>query len=129
MAAVVALAAILYLLPIPQRGLVGPDEPRYASISRQMAESGDWITPTLWGEPWFEKPALLFWMGGLGYLAGIEPHTRVPVALLSLGFLLFLYRTVRDEFDRALPLSPPPASSAHQVAGLRVPTPGSSTCR
>ena len=100
MAAVVALAAILYLLPIPQRGLVGPDEPRYASISRQMAESGDWITPTLWGEPWFEKPALLFWMGGLGYLAGIEPHTRVPVALLSLGFLLFLYRTVRDEFDK-----------------------------
>ena len=99
LAAVAALAAALYLLPIDQRGLVGPDEPRYGSIARQMAESGDWITPRLNGEAWFEKPSMLFWLGGLGYLAGLESFTRVPVALLSLGFLLFLYWRVREEFD------------------------------
>ena len=45
LAAVAALAIALYLLPIGGRGLIGPDEPRYASISREMAESGDWVTP------------------------------------------------------------------------------------
>ena len=39
-------------------GLVGPDEPRYASIARDMAASSDWVTPRLHGEPWLEKPIL-----------------------------------------------------------------------
>ena len=39
-------------------GLVGPDEPRYAAIARAMAETHDWVTPRLWGTPWFEKPVL-----------------------------------------------------------------------
>jgi len=99
LAAVAALAILLYLLPISCRGLIGPDEPRYASISREMAESGDWVTRRLWGEAWFEKPAMLFWMGGLGYAAGLESYTRVPVALLSLGFLAFFFWRVRAHFD------------------------------
>ena len=97
-AAVAALAIALYLAPIPGRGLIGPDEPRYASIARQMAESGDWITPVLWGEPWFEKPAMLFWLGALGHSLGLESLTRIPVALLSLAFLGFFFVTVRNGF-------------------------------
>jgi len=42
--------------------LVGPDEPRYAQVAREMFSRGDLITPTLGGHPWFEKPALLYWM-------------------------------------------------------------------
>src|SRR4030095_6841423 len=41
--------------------LVGPDEPRYAQVAREMFERHDWITPTLGGHTWFEKPALLYW--------------------------------------------------------------------
>ncbi len=102
-AAVGALAIALfalYVLPIGQRGLVGPDEPRYASIAREMSESGDWVTPRLWGEAWFEKPAMLFWLGGLGHAAGIEDFTRVPVALLCLAFLAFFHWRLRRSFGR-----------------------------
>ena len=105
LAAVATLAIALYLLPIPERGLVGPDEPRYASVSREMAESGDWITPRLWGEAWFEKPAMLFWMGGVGYAAGLDSYTRAPVALLSLGFLAFFFWRVRAHFDREVAIT------------------------
>jgi 4-amino-4-deoxy-L-arabinose transferase-like glycosyltransferase len=42
--------------------LVGPDEPRYAQVTREMLLHRDWITPTLGGHTWFEKPALLYWM-------------------------------------------------------------------
>ena len=97
--AVAALLAIaLYLVPMSDRGLVGPDEPRYASIARHMAESGNWITPVLWNEPWFEKPALLFWLGAAGHAVGLDAYVRLPVALLSLGFLAFFFVTVRKEF-------------------------------
>ncbi len=94
-------AAVLYLAPIGARGLVGPDEPRYASIARAMAESGDWITPVLWDEPWFEKPSLLYWMAATAHAAGIEEFTRVPVGLLSLSFLGFFYWIVRRQFGTA----------------------------
>ncbi|HET7288644.1 MAG TPA: hypothetical protein VFI71_14280, partial [Pyrinomonadaceae bacterium] len=42
--------------------LVGPDEPRYAQVAREMFLRGDLVTPTLGGHTWFEKPALLYWL-------------------------------------------------------------------
>jgi 4-amino-4-deoxy-L-arabinose transferase-like glycosyltransferase len=52
----IPLLAILYFSGFSAAGMLGPDEPRYASIGREMARSGDWITPRLWGQPWFENP-------------------------------------------------------------------------
>lgn len=70
-------------------GLLGPDEPRYASIGREMAVSGDWITPRLWGSPWYEKPPLLYWLIAGGHALGLgdDLAPRVPVALFSVLFL------------------------------------------
>ena len=48
--------AVLYLFHLDAAGVLGPDEPRYSAIGRAMAASGDWVTPRLWGAPWFEKP-------------------------------------------------------------------------
>ena len=67
----VVLLYFLLLFALTGSGLLGPDEPRYASIGREMALSGDWITPRLWGEPWFEKPVLLYWMTGAAFKAGL----------------------------------------------------------
>jgi 4-amino-4-deoxy-L-arabinose transferase-like glycosyltransferase len=67
-------------------GLVGPDEPRYAAIARAMAETRDWITPRLWGTPWFEKPVLYYWAAGIAMrLLGVsEFAARLPSALAAL---------------------------------------------
>ena len=99
----IAGLAALYLLygfGLDGAGLLGPDEPRYAAIGRAMAESGDWVTPRLWDEPWFEKPALLYWMTATGFKAGFNPDLapRVPVALASVAFLLFFAVYLRREF-------------------------------
>lgn len=67
-------------------GLVGPDEPRYAAIARAMAETHDWVTPRLWGKPWFEKPALYYWAAGAAMrLLGVsEFAARLPSSLAAL---------------------------------------------
>jgi 4-amino-4-deoxy-L-arabinose transferase-like glycosyltransferase len=97
---VLPLAYLLYFYNLGAVGLFGPDEPRYASIGREMASSGDWITPRLWGEPWFEKPALLYWMTGAAFRLGLGPDLapRLPVALLSVAFLAFYWWILNREF-------------------------------
>ncbi len=99
---VAALVLVYFLLffGLGDVGLLGPDEPRYASIGREMAHSGDWVTPRLWGDRWFEKPALLYWMTGAAFRAGIDDDLapRLPVALWSLAFLAFYYFWLRREF-------------------------------
>ena len=90
----------LYFHALDGVGMIDPDEPRYASIGREMAKSGDWITPRLWGNEWFEKPALLYWMIAIGHKLGLpgELAARLPVALLSLAFAIFFYFRVRKIF-------------------------------
>jgi 4-amino-4-deoxy-L-arabinose transferase-like glycosyltransferase len=97
---VLPLAYLVYFYDLSATGLLGPDEPRYASIAREMARSGDWITPRLWGAPWFEKPALLYWLSGLGFRLGLstELAPRLPGALLAVAFLAFYWWTLRREF-------------------------------
>ncbi len=67
-------------------GLVGPDEPRYSWIARDMVESGDWVTPRLYGQPWFEKPVLYYWSAALSFkFFGVsEASARLPSAFAAL---------------------------------------------
>src|SRR5215213_5435799 len=73
--------------------LVGPDEPRYAQVAREMYERGDWITPTLGGFNWFEKPALLYWLEIAAYqIFGInEFSARLGSAIFGLLTIFTVY--------------------------------------
>ena len=96
----IPLLYVLYFSGLPAAGMLGPDEPRYASIGREMARSGDWITPRLWGEAWFEKPALLYWMTGAAFRMGFSEDLapRIPVAICSVAFLVFFQWILSREF-------------------------------
>jgi 4-amino-4-deoxy-L-arabinose transferase len=98
--AILVLFAVVYLYGLTRTGMLGPDEPRYAAIGLEMAHSGDWVTPRLWGSGWFEKPPLLYWMTAAAADAGLGPDLapRLPVALCGLAFLIFFYLAVRREF-------------------------------
>ncbi len=71
-------------------GLVGPDEPRYVWIARAMAETGDWVTPRLYGQVWFEKPILYYWAAAVGFLFHLpaEWAARLPSACSALAAAL-----------------------------------------
>lgn len=88
--ALLGLIAYFSGLSLP---LVGPDEPRYAQAAREMFERGDWITPTLGGHTWFEKPALLYWLQIVAYkVFGVtEFAARLGPALSGLGIVFCLW--------------------------------------
>ena len=53
--------AFLSLGTLGLRPLYKADESRYAEIPREMAASGDWVTPRLNDFKYFEKPPLQYW--------------------------------------------------------------------
>ncbi len=67
MAVILFTSCVGYFSHLGTLGLTGPDEPRYASIARNMAETSDWVTPRLNGQPWFEKPALYYWAAAASF--------------------------------------------------------------
>jgi 4-amino-4-deoxy-L-arabinose transferase-like glycosyltransferase len=83
---ILATLYICYFHNLGAVGFVGPDEPRYAWIARDMVETGDWVTPRLYGKPWFEKPVLYYWGTALSFrLFGVgEAPARFPSALAAL---------------------------------------------
>ena len=83
---IVATLYVCYFSHLGAIGFVGPDEPRYAWIARDMAETGDWVTPRLYGKPWFEKPPLFYWGAALCFkLFGVsEAAARLPSAISAL---------------------------------------------
>lgn len=97
----VAGIVLVYLagLTLP---LLGPDEPRYAQVAREMFERGDWVTPTLGGFYWFEKPALLYWLEIVAYhIFGVsEFSARVGPAVFGLGTIAALYLIAKFDTER-----------------------------
>ena len=88
---------ILGLLPLFMRPLWEPDEGRYAEIPREMLASGDWLTPTLNGVLYFEKPPLQYWLSAASMkLFGLNAvAARLPLALASLILFWCAWRLAR----------------------------------
>jgi 4-amino-4-deoxy-L-arabinose transferase-like glycosyltransferase len=88
----------LFFFGLAYFGLVGADEPRYAQVAREMLARHDWITPTLGGKPWLEKPPLFYWQAMLAYsIFGVSDWAaRLPSAvdatLMVVAIYLFLTR-------------------------------------
>jgi 4-amino-4-deoxy-L-arabinose transferase-like glycosyltransferase len=92
LAAVVVLGAGLGM-----RGPWPPDEPRFALIAEDMAESGNWLIPRVGGVLYPDKPPLFFWaVGGFYALTGsIAVAFLLPSLLAGLGVLWLVYDLAR----------------------------------
>lgn len=106
-----AFCAFFFFWQLSSFGLIGADEPRYAQVAREMLECHDWITPTLSGVPWLEKPPLYYWQAMIAYkIFGVSDWAaRLPSAfdasLLVLAAYFFLLRFRRGfELDGGLVL-------------------------
>jgi 4-amino-4-deoxy-L-arabinose transferase-like glycosyltransferase len=59
--------AAAWFATLQVRPMFDPDEGRYAEIPREMAASGDWLTPHFNGLKYFEKPPLQYWATAAAY--------------------------------------------------------------
>lgn len=80
-------------------GLFDLDEGFYAAVVAEMNRRGEWITPYYMGQPWFEKPILLYWLAKPSVLVfgqSVGPRLPSVIATLCLYILcgLFLRKRV-----------------------------------
>ena len=83
------------------RKLIKSDEGRYAEIAREMAVSGDWVTPRLNGIKYFEKPPLQYWATATAFTL-FGPHewtARLWTALSGLLGIVLTWWAGRRLFD------------------------------
>jgi 4-amino-4-deoxy-L-arabinose transferase-like glycosyltransferase len=103
-------------------GLLGPDETRYAWIARAMAETGDRVTPRLWGVPWFEKPVLYYWAAAVGFQMHLpaEWAARLPSAFAALAAAVAIGCFARRHYGSDEVLSTSPALFAPVIFSTSV---------
>jgi 4-amino-4-deoxy-L-arabinose transferase-like glycosyltransferase len=118
----VAVCAFLFFYGLGAFGLLGADEPRYAQIAREMLARHDWITPTLNGHAWLEKPVLYYWQAMLVFsVAGVTGQAaRIPAAVDASALVAAIYFFLRrsrpgSELDGAIVA----ASSAGMIGFAR----------
>jgi 4-amino-4-deoxy-L-arabinose transferase-like glycosyltransferase len=125
--AVLAASAFSFFYGLGGLGFLGPDEPRYVEVAREMFISGDYISTRLCGCLWFEKPALVYWLSAAGYhLFGVnEFAARAPIAALAFATVALLYFALRraGSGNLALISAVVLATSGIFVAYARVATP------
>jgi 4-amino-4-deoxy-L-arabinose transferase-like glycosyltransferase len=88
---IVVSGALLY--PCLSFLLFEPDEGRYAEIPREMLARGEWLVPCLQGEPYLDKPPLMYWLVMASYrLFGEHDWSaRLVPALAIQGCVLVTY--------------------------------------
>jgi 4-amino-4-deoxy-L-arabinose transferase len=101
--ALLALFALIYLLPLGVRPLSSPDEVRYGEIAREMIASGDWVSPHFNGVRYFEKPVLGHWLNAMSMATLGESRfaVRLPVALATGLSALIVFLLARRFLGRA----------------------------
>ncbi|HCA27981.1 MAG TPA: phospholipid carrier-dependent glycosyltransferase [Betaproteobacteria bacterium] len=92
--------AVVWFGNLQYRKLVRPDEGRYAEIPREMAVTGNWITPRLDGLKYFEKPPLQYWATAAAYRVFGQHQWSARLWGGLTGFLgiLLIYFTGRKLF-------------------------------
>lgn len=90
-ALILGLQALLLTFRLGQTPLLGPDEPRYSRVAVEMSRAGEFVTPTLAGEPWLEKPPLFYWLAGFLFriFGENEFAARGPAVLAALLLTAF----------------------------------------
>jgi len=97
MLTVAGFCAFLFFFGLGSFGLVGPDEPRYAQVAREMLARHEFTTPILYGQPWLEKPVLYYWRAMLAFeLFGVRDWAaRLPSATFGTALVAIIYFHMR----------------------------------
>ncbi len=100
--------SVVWFGTLDYRRLIKPDEGRYAEIAREMAVTGDFVTPRLNGIKYFEKPPLQYWVTATAFKVFGEDEWTARIWPGITGFLsvLLAYATGRRLFgERAAQLA------------------------
>lgn len=95
---IVLVVAFIMLFKLGTVPLLDPDEPVYAQTAMEMLASNDFISPRIYGDFWFDKPPMYYWLvaGMIKIFGQTELAARLPSAILAIVGVLSVYFISRD---------------------------------
>jgi 4-amino-4-deoxy-L-arabinose transferase-like glycosyltransferase len=102
--ALLLCATVMLLWNLGAHPLKNWDESIYAQASKEMLQTGDWLTPHWNSQPWFEKPPLYLWLTTAFFrVFGVKEFTaRLPSALSGIGLVAIVYLLGRRMYSAAV---------------------------
>lgn len=90
---VIAVAVFTVLFGIGGVPLLDPDEPVYAETAREMIQTGDFLSPRIFGDYWYDKPPMYYWLVAISQLifGDNEFAARFPAGLMAIGTTVMIY--------------------------------------
>ncbi len=73
--------------------LLDPDEPVYAETAREMLQTGDFLSPRIFGDYWYDKPPMYYWLVAISQaiFGDNEFAARFPASLMACGTAFMTY--------------------------------------
>lgn len=95
------LCAAILLPSIALYPLFDVDEGAFSEATREMLQSGDWLSTTLNGLPRWDKPILIYWLQAISVSAlGLNTFAlRLPSVLAALAWVLAIVQFARVRLD------------------------------
>ena len=78
------------------------DAGKYATIAKEIFQNGNYINLTIHGDPYDQKPPLLFWLGALGFAIGNISNFwfKLPVLLIVFFGLYSAFRLGKTLYNK-----------------------------
>lgn len=92
------IGLIVITFGLGEYGFYEPHEGHFAGVAREMLLRGDWVTPTLNGAPYLNKPPLLYWLiATSSAMFGLtEDAARLPVAIAGWLGAIIAWKWARE---------------------------------
>jgi hypothetical protein len=77
------------------------DAGKYATVSKEIFQNGNFINLTVHNEPYDQKPPMLFWLGALGFVVGGLSNFwfKLPVLLLVFAGIYWAFRLGKSLYN------------------------------
>lgn len=81
--------------------ITDPVESNYALTAKEMLAAGDWLSPRIYGQYWYDKPVLIYWLIMLSYkVFGVtEFASRLPGAVCGAASVAAAFWFGRRMYD------------------------------
>lgn len=84
--------------------ITDPVESNYALTAKEMLDSGNWLSPQIYHQFWYDKPIMIYWLVAASYaiFGVVDFAARFPSALFGALSVAFMYQMVRTIANRRL---------------------------
>lgn len=97
-----AISILIIFFNLGGFSLLDPDEPVYAETPKEMILYNDFISPKIYGEYWYDKPPMYYWLVSLSYkIFGINDFAaRFPSALFAVVGIGVIFYFAQKLFNK-----------------------------